>query len=213
MKQFIEVQNSKTAARKSGDASGLSGSLEKIPEGLNVNSRGCNLRNKPLPNRFNPGGVELPSCIGTVGCTHGYSRYAHPGHARTFTRAGAFGIWSLVLPLIFALCPLTFAANAARPNVLFIISDDLTSTALSCYGNKVCRTPNIDRLAARGTLFTRAYCQGTYCGPSRASFMSGYSPQATGVQGYGARTFGPSRAKQRAVSALRRPAGWFYPPC
>ena len=56
--------------------------------------------------------------------------------------------------------------------------------ALSCYGNTVCRTPNIDALAAKGTRFTRAYCQGTYCGPSRASFMSGYYPHATGVLGY-----------------------------
>lgn len=71
-----------------------------------------------------------------------------------------------------------------RYNVLFIISDDLTANALSCYGNKVCRTPNIDSLAARGTRFTRAFCQGTYCGPSRASFMSGYYPHATGVLGY-----------------------------
>lgn len=71
-----------------------------------------------------------------------------------------------------------------RYNVLFIISDDLTYNALSCYGNKVCQTPNIDRLAARGVRFTRAYCQGTYCGPSRASFLSGYYPHATGVFGY-----------------------------
>lgn len=69
-------------------------------------------------------------------------------------------------------------------NVLFIISDDLTHNALSCYGNTVCRTPNIDRLAATGTRFTAAYCQGTYCGPSRASFMSGYYPHATGILGY-----------------------------
>ena len=68
--------------------------------------------------------------------------------------------------------------------MLFIISDDLTSTALSCYGNKVCKTPNIDSLAERGTRFTQAYCQGTYCGPSRASFMSGYYPHATGALGY-----------------------------
>lgn len=73
---------------------------------------------------------------------------------------------------------------ADRYNVLFIISDDLTATALSCYGNQVCQTPNIDAIAARGTRFTRAYCQGTYCGPSRASFMSGYYPHATGVLGY-----------------------------
>jgi iduronate 2-sulfatase len=69
-------------------------------------------------------------------------------------------------------------------NVLFIISDDLTATALSCYGNEVCQTPNIDALASRGTRFTRTYCQGTYCGPSRASFLSGYYPHATGVLGY-----------------------------
>lgn len=85
------------------------------------------------------------------------------------------------LLLLLALCPSLFAA---RPNVLFIISDDLTSTALGCYGNKVCQTPNIDRLAGRGMRFTRAYCQGTYCGPSRASFLSGYYPHATSVQGY-----------------------------
>jgi iduronate 2-sulfatase len=81
------------------------------------------------------------------------------------------------------------AAGQARDtkhpyNVLLIMSDDLTTTALSCYGNTVCQTPNIDRLAARGMLFTHAYCQGTYCGPSRASFMSGYYPHATGELGY-----------------------------
>ena len=73
---------------------------------------------------------------------------------------------------------------SAKPNVLFIISDDLTPTALGCYGNQICKTPNIDRLAAQGMRFTRAHCQAPYCGPSRASFMSGYYPHATGVQGY-----------------------------
>lgn len=78
----------------------------------------------------------------------------------------------------------TVLPAADRPNILFIIADDLTDTALGCYGNTVCRTPNLDRLAAQGVRFTRAYCQGTYCGPSRASFLSGYYPHATGVQGY-----------------------------
>lgn len=86
-------------------------------------------------------------------------------------------------------CCLLFCVNqieaADKPyNVLFIISDDLTATALSCYGNQVCQTPHIDSIAARGTRFTHAYCQATYCGPSRASFMSGYYPHATKAFGY-----------------------------
>lgn len=85
------------------------------------------------------------------------------------------GVWWML-----ACCGLA----AERMNVLFIISDDLTATALSCYGNQVCQTPHIDALAASGTRFTRAYCQGTYCGPSRASLMSGYYPHATGTLGY-----------------------------
>lgn len=93
---------------------------------------------------------------------------------------------SQIVLVMAALLFIQLEARADDPklNVLFIISDDLTSRALSCYGNTVCRTPNIDRLAARGTRFTQAYCQGTYCGPSRASLMSGYYPHATGVQGY-----------------------------
>ncbi len=84
---------------------------------------------------------------------------------------------------LLAFCA-TLSSQEEKYNVLFIISDDLTATALSCYGNTVCETPNIDALAARGTRFTQAYCQATYCGPSRASFLSGYYPHATGVMGY-----------------------------
>ncbi|ALJ04454.1 iduronate-2-sulfatase [Pseudalgibacter alginicilyticus] len=69
-------------------------------------------------------------------------------------------------------------------NVLFIISDDLTATALSSYGNKFCKTPNIDKLAFEGVKYTKAYCQYPVCGPSRASFMSGYYPNATTTYGY-----------------------------
>ena len=56
-------------------------------------------------------------------------------------------------------------------NVLFLVSDDLKASVLGCYGDQFCKTPNIDRLAARGMVFERAYCQGTTCGPSRQSFM------------------------------------------
>ena len=80
-------------------------------------------------------------------------------------------------------------------NVLFIIADDLTSTGVSSYENKACKTPNIDNLAAEGVRYTRAYCQYPVCGPSRASFMSGYYPNATTTFGYvsGRKNIGPDR--------------------
>lgn len=93
------------------------------------------------------------------------------------------GVVILGLVLVVAR-PVISAEKESRYNVLFIIVDDLTATALSCYGNEVCQTPNIDAIAQAGVRYTRAYCQGTYCGPSRASMLSGYYPHATGVLGY-----------------------------
>lgn len=93
------------------------------------------------------------------------------------------GVVILGLVLVVAR-PVISAEKESRYNVLFIIADDLTATALSCYGNEVCQTPNIDAIAQAGVRYTRAYCQGTYCGPSRASMLSGYYPHATGVLGY-----------------------------
>ena len=89
-----------------------------------------------------------------------------------------------MLSLMVVVALSSLGASKPRMNVLFIISDDLTAEALSCYENKVCQTPNIDRLAAAGTRYTRTYCQFPVCGPSRASFMSGYYPHATGTFGY-----------------------------
>jgi arylsulfatase A-like enzyme len=85
--------------------------------------------------------------------------------------------------------------KSQKYNVLFIISDDLTATAVSSYENKICKTPNIDKLAASGTLYTRAYSQYPVCGPSRASLMFGYYPNATQTYGYvsGRKNVGPER--------------------
>ncbi len=68
----------------------------------------------------------------------------------------------------------TAALHAAeRPNVLFILCDDLRPDALGCYGSPHVHTPNIDRLAAEGVRFRNAFCTTSLCSPSRASILSG----------------------------------------
>lgn len=66
----------------------------------------------------------------------------------------------------------------AKPNVLFLICDDLNCD-MGLYGHPQVRTPNIDRLAERGVRFDNAHCQYPLCGPSRASFMTGLYPDET----------------------------------
>lgn len=93
------------------------------------------------------------------------------------------------IPPLLLVFLLSFASGASptrsraadAPSVLFLICDDLNCD-LACYGHPQVRTPNIDRLAARGRLFSNAYCQFPLCGPSRASFMTGLYPDQTLVR-------------------------------
>ena len=89
---------------------------------------------------------------------------------------------ALLTALLLASVPTMRAADAPKQkrNVLFVVFDDLNNR-LGCYGDPVAKSPNLDRLAARGTLFTRNFCQQPICGPSRASFMSGRRPDSLGI--------------------------------
>ncbi len=91
------------------------------------------------------------------------------------------------LPLCLTALLLTAASSAsfaagppARPNVLLICVDDL-KPLLGCYGSPLIQSPNIDRLAARGALLERAFCNQAVCSPSRNSLMTGLRPQTIGI--------------------------------
>src|SRR5205085_9469029 len=72
-------------------------------------------------------------------------------------------------------------AAADRPNVLVIAIDDLNDWVGPLGGHPQAKTPNLDRLAARGTTFTNAHCQAPLCNPSRTSLLTGLRPSTTGV--------------------------------
>jgi len=87
----------------------------------------------------------------------------------------------LIIALLAVASTNSAGAEPPRPrNVLFIVADDL-GTRLGCYGDPLAKTPHLDRFAARGVRFDRAYCTFPLCGPSRNSFLTGLHPNATGI--------------------------------
>jgi arylsulfatase A-like enzyme len=100
------------------------------------------------------------------------------------SRVSVRWIGIFALPLVTILLPSEVFANSPaikRPNIVFILADDLGYTDVACFGSKYYETPNIDRLAAQGKRFTSGYSCGPNCQPTRAALVSGqYSPR-TGV--------------------------------
>ena len=74
--------------------------------------------------------------------------------------------------------------GAQRPNIILFVSDDHGTDALGCYGNPVVKTPNMDRLAAEGVRFTRAYCTSASCAASRSVILTGLYGHATSSYGH-----------------------------
>ncbi|MFN0106187.1 MAG: sulfatase [Bryobacteraceae bacterium] len=89
---------------------------------------------------------------------------------RTFLRLTA------AMPLV--------AQGQPKPNVLFILADDMGWGDLSCYGNPGMKTPHLDKLASEGTLFTQFYVNGSVCSPTRSAFMTGMFPGRNRMHGH-----------------------------
>jgi len=103
----------------------------------------------------------------------------------TFVHSTNLSQMKVLLHIVFCLLSLNAVAQndiRKRPNILMIAIDDLNDF-VGAMGHSDAITPNIDRLAARGTLFTNAQCQAPLCGPSRASVMTGLRPSSTGIYG------------------------------
>src|SRR5688500_11325459 len=94
-----------------------------------------------------------------------------------------FTICLLLVAMLLGTAVAQGAEEKRKPNVLFIAIDDQNDWIGCLGGHKLAVTPNIDRLAERGTLFTNAHCQAPLCNPSRTSLMLGLRPTTTGIYG------------------------------
>ncbi|MCX7049530.1 MAG: sulfatase-like hydrolase/transferase, partial [Candidatus Sumerlaeota bacterium] len=101
----------------------------------------------------------------------------HKINRRNFLKIAGAGAAAMALPRWMGAAETT----AKRPNVVFILADDLGWRDTSLYGSKFCETPNIERLATRGMMFMNAYAANPLCSPTRASIMTGLYPARIGI--------------------------------
>ena len=110
-----------------------------------------------------------------------------------------------VVLALFASTQSALAQDRAKPNIIYILADDLGYGDLGCYGQKTIRTPNIDRLAAEGMKFTDHYAGSTVCAPSRCVVMTGKHTGHALIRGNGKMNLGP---KDVTVAEMLKAAGY-----
>src|SRR6266404_8126505 len=112
----------------------------------------------------------------------------------------------LLVALCLALLPaFTGAAEPRKPNIVFILADDLGYGDLGCYGQKLIQTPHLDRMAAEGMRFTQCYAGSTVCAPSRCALMTGLHAGHATVRG---NALVPLRAQDVTVAEVLKRAGY-----
>ena len=95
----------------------------------------------------------------------------------------------LVVLLMCSLASSSTVESAERPNILFVICDDLNDTIEGMGGHPQAKTPNIDRFCRSGVRFLNAHCANPVCGPSRAALWTGLYPHTTGIYGHNQNEF------------------------
>lgn len=116
---------------------------------------------------------------------------------RCFLKAAGLGVASLALPAR----GVVQSPSTRKPNLVFILVDDMGWTDAGCYGSSFYETPNIDRLAAQGVRFTDAYAACPVCSPTRASIMSGKYPARIGLTNW---LCGSTHKKLRGADYVRQ---------
>jgi arylsulfatase A-like enzyme len=120
------------------------------------------------------------------------------GCRRSFVAAFVFGALALLSR------PASAQPVADRPNILFIMTDDHSANAISCYGSAVNQTPNLDRLANQGVRFDRCFATNSICSPSRATILTGKYSHLNGV-----RAFDKFDGSQPTVAKELQAAGYY----
>jgi arylsulfatase A-like enzyme len=105
-----------------------------------------------------------------------------------------------------AISVFSFASAKEKPNIVFLLADDQRADAVGVAGNSLIHTPEMDRLAAEGVLFSNAFAVSSACAPSRANIFSGLYARTSGMRGF-AETFSPEQMKQ-IYPVLLREAGY-----
>ena len=121
---------------------------------------------------------------------------------RDFLKRVGFGVAALVLLGCLSGITAHAAENPARPNILFILTDDMGWADPSCFGNKETPTPNIDRLAREGIRFTQFYVMSPICSPSRTAYTTGCYPARWRINDY---------LHERAANKAHECADWLDP--
>ena len=117
-------------------------------------------------------------------------------------------LWCLAQPVLVFSAP----KPSARPNILWLISED-TCPDIGCYGNPDVVTPNIDRLAAEGRRFTRAFATNPVCSPSRSAFMTGMYQTTIGAHQHRTKPKVALPSGVRLITEEFRDAGYFVTSC